>query len=603
MQDVINDYKNRATLAAAEAEKYRKLSNTYSLYRLIIFGLMILAVIIAVRLDTFSIIAIAAIILVFCFTWLVSRQSEFDKQKAYYQNLVRVNENEIQSVTDHKNIYPNGQQFTDEKHFYTSDLDIFGEASLFQLANRGATARGNQKLAAWLSAPADKPEILSRQKAVKELAGKINWKHDMQARLLFAMDEKLGRLDALFSYLQTPLELKGRKWIDPYIKLAPWLLLALIIGGYFYHPANTIAIVLGIFNIGLVSTRGSFIGKSSSIADKMGDVLAGYAEAFKRIELEQWEQGRCRNLAQKLIEDGASKKIAELAVLINKLGYCLNMIVGFILNLFFLWALKQTIAIEDWKRDNQHNLEEAFDIIAEFETMLSLVGLHINYPDWCFPQIAGGEGYTLIVKELAHPLIYKGTRVANDYSLDNAFRIDIITGSNMAGKSTFLRTVGINTVLALSGAPVCADRMEVSVMEIISYMRIKDSLSESTSTFKAEIDRLKMLLTEVAGDKKVFFLVDEMLRGTNSVDKYRGSKAVIIRLMTSKGVGMVATHDLQIAELEEDYPDYIRNFYFDIQVKDGEMLFDYKIKHGECKTFNASLLLKQIGIDVDSNSN
>jgi DNA mismatch repair ATPase MutS len=168
----------------------------------------------------------------------------------------------------------------------------------------------------------------------------------------------------------------------------------------------------------------------------------------------------------------------------------------------------------------------------------------------------------------------------------------------MAGKSTFLRTIGINTVLALCGAPVCASEMQVSVITIISYMRIKDSLNESTSTFKAELDRLQMLLAAVSNEPKVFFLIDEMLRGTNSVDKYLGSKAVIEQLISKKGVGMVATHDLQIAHLEQKHPDYVRNFYFDIQVIDGEMLFDYKIKHGECKTFNASLLLKQIGIDV-----
>jgi len=169
----------------------------------------------------------------------------------------------------------------------------------------------------------------------------------------------------------------------------------------------------------------------------------------------------------------------------------------------------------------------------------------------------------------------------------------------MAGKSTFLRTIGINTVLALCGAPVCAAEMKVSVITIITYMRIKDSLNESTSTFKAELDRLQMLLKAVESDQKVFFLIDEMLRGTNSVDKYRGSKAVIEQLIKKKGVGMVATHDLQIAELEAAHPDYVRNFYFDIKVKDGEMLFDYKLKHGECKTFNASLLLKQIGIEVE----
>jgi DNA mismatch repair ATPase MutS len=216
------------------------------------------------------------------------------------------------------------------------------------------------------------------------------------------------------------------------------------------------------------------------------------------------------------------------------------------------------------------------------------------------PEIAESEGYTLIANGLAHPLIFSKRRIDNDYELDNTHKIDIITGSNMAGKSTFLRTIGINTVLALCGAPVCAANMKVSVMTIITYMRIKDSLNESTSTFKAELDRLQMLLKAVESEQKVFFLIDEMLRGTNSVDKYLGSKAIIEQLIGKNAVGMVATHDLQIAELEKTYPDYIRNFYFDIQVKNGEMLFDYKIKHGECKTFNASLLLKQIGIDVDA---
>ena len=301
-----------------------------------------------------------------------------------------------------------------------------------------------------------------------------------------------------------------------------------------------------------------------------------------------------------LITGKISAKIKELSILINKLNYHLNLIVGFLLNVFLLWDIRQLIALEQWKRDNQESLEAAFDVIAEFEALMSLSSLHINYPEWCFPQIADGAGYTVIAKSLAHPLIYSKNRIENDYEMNNAFQVDIITGSNMAGKSTFLRTIGINTVLALAGAPVCASIMEVSVITIISYMRIKDSLNESTSTFKAELDRLQMLLGAVETEPKVFFLIDEMLRGTNSVDKYLGSKAVIEQLIRKNAVGMVATHDLQIALLEKKYPNYVRNFYFDIQVKDGEMLFDYKIKHGECKTFNASLLLKQIGIEVDA---
>ena len=168
----------------------------------------------------------------------------------------------------------------------------------------------------------------------------------------------------------------------------------------------------------------------------------------------------------------------------------------------------------------------------------------------------------------------------------------------MAGKSTFLRTLGINTVLALSGAPVCAEKMQLSPMLIFSYMRIRDSLNENTSTFKAELDRLQSLLEILDKEENVYFLIDEMLRGTNSVDKYLGSKAVIEKLISRKAVGIIATHDLQIAELEQKYPEYIRNFYFDIEIEGSEMKFDYKIKEGECKTFNASLLLKRLGIEV-----
>jgi DNA mismatch repair ATPase MutS len=399
-------------------------------------------------------------------------------------------------------------------------------------------------------------------------------------------------------YLHIPLNLTGEKWLTQYVKVAPYLLVGLIALAYFYPPVKGLAILTGLVNMGIVFSKGTYIKKADLIAGKIGDTLAKYAAVFKKIEEENWQANYTTQQAQKLLDAGTSAKLKELSDLINKLNYHLNIIVGIILNLFFLWDIKQIIAIENWKRNNANGLEMAFDVIAEYEALISLAGLRINYPDWTMPQIADGDGYTLIATEIAHPLIPAASRVVNDYELTDTHKVDIITGSNMAGKSTFLRTMGINTVLALCGAPVCAKSMQVSVMTMVSYMRIKDSLNESTSTFKAELDRLQMLLAAVDNEPKVFFLIDEMLRGTNSVDKYRGSKAVIELLIKKKGVGMVATHDLQIAQLEQKYPDYVRNFYFDIQVKDGEMLFDYKIKHGECKTFNASLLLKQIGIDV-----
>jgi len=600
MDNIINNYQSHATAAAAEAYRYKKLADKYSLLRLGVFFMMAFSVYLGIQLDSFSIIALCFIILLLCFAWLVKNQSIYEQKRKYFTDLERVNTNEITSMQQGVNLYSNGAQYSNEKHFYTSDLDIFGKASLFNLINRAATSLGNNKLAEWLSAPATRDVILLRQQAAGEIAGKGQWKPELQTLLLFANGTEFNRFQQLFNYLKSPLNIPGEKALSKYITIAPILLTAAIAGAFFLPIFKLITLVLVVANLSIVASKGSYIVKSSFIADKISDVLAAYAIAFNKIETEKWESTLTKDLAGRIINKQTSKNIAELAQYIHKLGYNLVMIVNFILNIFFLWALKQVIAIEQWKRDNYHDLEEAFDVIAEFEALYSIAGVRINYPDWAIPQIAQGDGYTVTGKALAHPLIKPSGRVENDYELTDTFKVDIITGSNMAGKSTFLRTVGINSVLALSGAPVCAQCMQVSVITLVSYMRIKDSLNESTSTFKAELDRLQMLLAAVENEPKVFFLIDEMLRGTNSVDKYLGSKAVIEQLIKKKGVGMVATHDLQIARLEDKYPAYVRNYYFDIQISNGQMLFDYKLKHGECKTFNASLLLKQIGIDVDT---
>jgi predicted house-cleaning noncanonical NTP pyrophosphatase (MazG superfamily) len=593
-QDIIALYNNNAQLAGQEADKF----NICSLMRMLIFVAIVVDISIGIGNDDFKIAGVIFAVLLFGFAWLVSLHSTYNNKMRYFNDLKLINENEVASIQTCGNLYNNGAQFNNDKHFYTSDLDIFGSASLFQLMNRAATSPGNTKLAAWLSAPAKKDTILERQAAVKEIAGKNQWKLELQTLLLFANKTDANQLKGLFNYLHTSLNIPREKALTVYIKIAPYLLLAAIIGCFYWPIMQLAALLLGAANLVIVAFNGGYIAKSSAIADKISKILAAYSVVFNKIENEEWQAPYNNALTKKIKENATSKNIAGLAKLIDKMSYSLIMIVGFVLNIFFLWALKQTIAIEQWKRNNHESLEDAFEVIAEFEALISIAGLQFNYPEWSTPQIEDGEAYTLIAKNVAHPLINRKVSVTNDYELTDTFKIDIITGSNMAGKSTFLRTIGINTVLALCGAQVCADSMQVSVMTMVSYMRIKDSLNERTSTFKAELDRLQMLLAAVEKEYKVFFLIDEMLRGTNSVDKYLGSKAVIEQLIAKNAVGMVATHDLQIAQLEDKYPDYVRNFYFDIQVKDGEMLFDYKMKHGECKTFNATLLLKQIGINI-----
>ncbi|GAA4797797.1 MutS family DNA mismatch repair protein [Olivibacter ginsenosidimutans] len=536
------------------------------------------------------------------FVWLVARQSKRTKAKKNAEDDLMVLENEINCLAGKPSIYHDGSDFVDDRHVYTSDLDVFGTNSIYHKINRATTVGGRNVLANWLSAPATRQQILDRQLTAQELEQDPSWCLDFLARLIFSLKEKTDFKDVLIGYLTKPYTDFGKNWLRFYTKIAPYMLgiaaiLSILYGSWYTH----ITLFLFIFNILLTM---AYAGKVTLVATgmgRMGNLLERFGDVFERIETKKWQTNLMKNslLAKDEGEGHApvSQSIRKLGSLINKLDYRLNIFVASFLNGVLLWDFKQVFAILDWRKNHHYQMAQLFDELANVEALISFAFIRINDPSWTYPRILATDNHVLQMGRVKHPLIYKANAVPNDYRLEE-YHLALITGSNMAGKSTFLRTIGINIVLALGGAPVCAEYFELSVMQIVTYMRIRDSLNESTSTFKAELDRLDMILKLVAKQPNAFFLVDEMLRGTNSVDKYLGSKAVIEKLISDKGVGMVATHDLQLAKLEETYPDYLANYHFDIQVIDGEMVFDYKLKKGACKIFNASMLLKRIGIDI-----
>lgn len=599
----MNVYQDNIDKASAEISRLEKKINLYSLLRvctLIGGGFLVYS---AVRAEAVWLLYLALLLVIFSFAWLVSRQSKFSVMKDFNRALLQVNENELGSIRSRSNIYDDGTEWMDDHHNYTSDLDIFGKQSLYHLMNRCATAFGRLQLAAWLKDASPDDMILKRQKASLEIAGKRSWKVQFQAALLFARAESERiEVSGLFKYLETSKE-NIQHWLLTFLKIAPWVFYGSAIAAFFYAPFLLLMFATGLANIILVLVFHERVNKAERMMGRVGETLLHYSRAFRMIEEENWDSPLCKELAGKFRLAGKSislsVQIRQLSEIMTKLDYRLNMFVGTLLNISFAWDVRQYAAILEWKELSKDYIEDAFDSVGTFEALQSIAGLHINYPDWSIPVINNGSQYTLKAVEIGHPLIAGELRVNNDFELSDSLKIDIITGSNMAGKSTFLRTLGVNSVLALCGAPVCAKGMELSNMKIFSYMRIKDSLNENISTFKAELNRLQLLLDVLKADEKVYFLIDEMLRGTNSVDKYLGSKAIIERLISQRAVGIVATHDLQIAELEQEYPDYIRNFYFDIRVHDEEMTFDYKLKKGACKTFNASLLLRKLGIEVN----
>lgn len=545
---------------------------------------------------------LSSFLVLLMFIWFVAKQSKLTKAKEGLEEDLMVVENELNCHTNLKNVYSDGSVFINDKHAYSSDLDIFGANSIFYKINRSATTGGKHTLATWLSASATREEIIHRQLAVKELESDPAWCLDFLARLVFSLKEQRNFKELLVDYLNKPYPNFGNQLLRFYTKCAPYILfIGIALSSFYGSPYTNLTLLLFVFNILLTM---AYAGKVSQVAagiGRMGDLLGRFGSVFESIERKAWQSPMLKNslLAKSSDHDegGLSTSIRELGSLINKLDYRLNVMVAIFLNGIFLWDFKQVFAILDWRKNYHYQMAEVFDELGCLEALVSFAFIRINNPSWSYPYIEPAQIQSLKAVGLNHPLIPSAGSVPNGYDLDG-HRLALITGSNMAGKSTFLRTIGANIVLALSGAPICASHLQLSVMHVVTYMRIRDSLNENTSTFKAELDRLDMILKVVAKQTNTFFLIDEMLRGTNSVDKYLGSKAVIEKLIKDSGVGMVATHDLQLAKLEDAHAGYLRNYHFDIQVIDGEMVFDYKLKDGACKIFNASMLLKRIGIDI-----
>jgi len=555
-------------------------------------------------LNNVLIVLFAFLFVIFLFSFLVFRQAKVDRKLQEAKVFLSVNENELQILKRQKNMYDNGAAFEDSKHPYSSDLDIFGANSLFELVNRCATKDGVAILKSWMEAPANKEEIIARQDAVNELKTDPEHLQAFQTKMLFNLGSKINLRSYIHSYFHDKAFEFGNTIYKFYVPIVPWIFIAGILFSVFVQNISGYLLALAIIHLLWTLAQAGKVSQFSNKVDKIGVSLIGFADAIKLMEDRKYNAILNQELQKKIEVESQQKKLSsiinELGKLIDKLDVRNNMLVGAILNMLFLWDFKQVMAISKWKDQYEDSILSGFEAVANYECLVSLSLLAYNHNNWVQPIIKDKvELDHVSADEVNHPLIPEDKSVGNDYNA-NDHKIALITGSNMAGKSTFLRTVGINAVLAYTGAVVCAKRFELPIYELVTYMRIKDSLNESTSTFKAELDRMKFILERVQNVKSSYFLIDEMLRGTNSVDKYLGSKAIIKKLISLQGRGMLATHDLQLSELINDYPGYLKNYHFDIQVQGSEMLFDYKLKDGACTIFNASMLLKGIGIVVES---
>ncbi len=515
------------------------------------------------------------------------------------EHLININKDELRALNLEYYQFADGEYLKPKDHFYALDMDILGHASVFQFLNRTTSAMGAGQLASWLLNGADANDIKQRQDALKELGKKITWNQEIIGigKETHIQNETRERL---LKWLKAPtlfLQFKPWQWLRYALPAMILLIVAGTVAGIV--PMNVFYFSLLIFAI-LAFQLNKLIAPLHEQLSKMVDEIDALSSSLAAIEKEPFTSSFLVQLQQHFKKDDqikASSHIHQLKKILDRLDIRYNIIISAPLNILLLWNLQQALDLEKWKQQHAEDVNQWFDTLGKFEALISFATIHFNNPAWCFPQLHE-KHFFIKASELGHPLINAAKRVDNFIDIESSKKIMLVTGSNMAGKSTYLRSVGVNMVLAMAGAPVCAKLFEFSPVQLLSSMRIADNLEESTSTFYAELKKLKTIIEKVNQHEKVFILLDEILRGTNSADRHSGSVALIKQMIKQEAAGIIATHDLALAEMEKDHPRDILNYHFDVQVSGEELFFDYLLKPGVCQSMNASILMKKIGIEL-----
>ena len=543
-------------------------------------------------------VAAAAIILMIFFTrlLLIDLRNKANIEKTRY--LININKDELKALSHDYYHFEDGLAHSPKEHLYSNDLDIFGRASLFQYINRTASEMGSALLADWLLHPADTAILQQRQTAIKELAIETEWRQQLQA---LGKQKKIqtATQQRLQNWLNEPKGFSSAKywaWLRFVLPGILLTILALNIAGIVpYQIRNMALLVFAIIAYFIAKKVAPIHQYLSKIVSEL-EVMAGSIELIEKLHCTtELLTGMQKQFLQK--NYASSSALKELKGIVERLDLRFNPVVFIPLDVLLQWDLQQVLALDKWKKKYHQHALQWFNMLAQFEALSSLATLSFNHPKWSFPVFKESH-FFMQGKQIGHPLINASKRVNNDIFINESGEIMLITGSNMAGKSTYLRSIGINVVLAMAGAPVCAESFTLSPVQIISSMRISDNLEESTSTFYAELKKLKTVIDLINEGAKVFILLDEILRGTNSLDRHTGSVALLKQLIKKHAAGIIATHDVELAQLKETFPKNIFNYHFDAQVSNDELYFDYKLKTGVCESLNASILMKKIGIEL-----
>ena len=586
-------YQNKVVHYTETLSKTNKKYNSISILRL--FSIFICLYLGFYYIKTNEILyLIGAFIFFIGFVFLMRFHSRLSFQKQLTTALLKINENEIIYLKREKIPFENGIEFNDFHHPYAYDLDIFGDHSLFQNLNRTATFIGKKTLANQLLSQFQNKAILENQQAVKELKSKIEWRQDFYALAAVSTDTK-EVYESLMYWKSFKNDNLPKALIVASVAL-PVLFFGLLTAYFITSKIILLSYLTYVFIANLIVLGRSLKRIQSEIAkaDNIDKIIKQYSLLVLKIETENFQSKKLIDLQQQLIFKNAtaSSHLKDLSELFSRMDTIGNFVTAILFNGTFLFNLHVLRSLLKWKENYSAELEKWIAVIGEFEALNSLANLSYNNEDFVFPEI--NSEYKIGFKDLSHPLLNPATRVGNDtHFYPESFMI--LTGSNMSGKSTFLRSLGINMVLGGIGSAVCASEATIHPLPVLVSMRLSDSLADSESYFFAEIKRLKQIM-DVLEEKPAFVLLDEILRGTNSDDKRNGTIEVVKKIIAKKAIGAIATHDIEVCLTTNDYPQILTNQCFEVEIKDNDLHFDYKLRSGICKNKSATFLMQKMGV-------
>lgn len=569
-----------------------------------IVSIIRLAIFIAALLSWFYILTLnitvgssLGTLLIIAFLFLIKVHKKLEDKRNYLETIIKLNKHELESCKGNFSNFEDGTEFVDSSHPYSYDMDLFGKGSLFQYLNRTITNGGKRLLSDWLSnTPLNSNDIKQNQKSIEELSHLIEFRQEFYTvgKLHKSNDEE-GSL--IKRWIEQSSFFANKKitgillWLVP---LANLTLLGLIITGFL---SWNILLYIIIVNLSIVGLKISKFNMKYHLLNKSHANLKKMTQLFHLVEKLDVKSPLLTKLHNQFYKNkiSAGEQVNKLTKLLDALDNRNNIILGVVLNAFLLWDWNYMWRIDKWKESHEMDYENWQNSLSYIDALISLANLTYNNTDFNFSTITNGE-YEYKAIEMGHPLLPKDIRVCNDFDISENQRYAIVTGANMAGKSTFLRTVALNLVLSGCGAPACAKSISFTPLPLYSSMRAEDSLMKNESYFFAELKRLQLITQELDKGKKMFIILDEILRGTNSEDKRKGSIGFVKKITNKLAYGLVATHDLELARLAEQQPEVFKALCFEVEIKNNELQFDYKLEPGVTQNMNASFLMKSMGI-------